>query len=372
MANTIKIVLSGYYGFDNIGDEAVLYAIIKAIKNEIKEVELTVLSNNPEKTKALYGVHSVNRWQFKEVIRAIKESDLLVSGGGSLLQDVTSSKTIPYYLAIVKIAQLYKKKVVFYSQGIGPVQKGLSRLLIKHVVSKVDGIFVRDAQSKKLLQEIGIKKEITLAIDPVLGIHLEKQEIKPTTKTVGIYIRPWLNKEHDEKLVDSMSEGLTMLLQEGYKLCFIPMHYHQDREIAQQLVKSVEERAIKKGIGTKEEIATWIEVVDKSLSIKEVLAYTSGFQWIIGMRLHSLIMAAACQVPMIGISYDPKVTAFMKEMEIPYCLQSETLTAEKFIEALQDLKANDKEQRKQLKETLIQKEQRIYLPAKCIKELLTK
>ena len=108
MADAVKIVLSGYYGFDNIGDEAVLYAIITALRNEIENVELTVLSNNPEKTKALYGVSSVNRWKIPEVIKAIKQADLLVSGGGSLLQDVTSSKTVPYYLAIVKIAQLFK------------------------------------------------------------------------------------------------------------------------------------------------------------------------------------------------------------------------------------------------------------------------
>ena len=127
MSNTNKIVLSGYYGFDNIGDEAVLFSIITALRKEIKDVHITVLSNNPDKTKALYGVESVNRWDIKAVARSIKESDLLISGGGSLLQDVTSSKTIPYYLAIVKIAQFYKKKVVFYSQGIGPVNKGISR-----------------------------------------------------------------------------------------------------------------------------------------------------------------------------------------------------------------------------------------------------
>ena len=86
MANTIKIVLSGYYGFDNIGDEAVLYSIITALRNEIENVELIVLSNNPEKTKALYNVKSVNRWKLSEVAKVIKESDLLVSGGGSLLQ----------------------------------------------------------------------------------------------------------------------------------------------------------------------------------------------------------------------------------------------------------------------------------------------
>ena len=71
MSSTTKIVLSGYYGFDNIGDEAVLYSILSALRKEIKDVEVTVLSNNPDKTKALYGVKSVNRWKLKEVAKVI-------------------------------------------------------------------------------------------------------------------------------------------------------------------------------------------------------------------------------------------------------------------------------------------------------------
>lgn len=370
MANTIKIVLSGYYGFDNIGDEAVLYSIITALRNEIENVELIVLSNNPEKTKALYNVKSVNRWKMAEVAKAIKESDLLVSGGGSLLQDVTSSKTIPYYLAVVKIAQFYKKKVVFYSQGIGPVNKGLSRFLIKYIVNKVNEIYVRDAGSKALLEEIGIKKPVHLAIDPVLGVSISSQEIKDREKTVGIYIRPWQDEQHDKNMIDSMTMGLVDLIEKGYDLCFIPMHYDQDKEIASTLAKEVKETAIKKNIATKEQLTSRIEVVDKSLSIKEVLAYTASFDFIVGMRLHSLIMAAACHVPMLGISYDPKVTSFIQEMKVPYCINSNELTSENFKKALCQLEAEKEEQKESLIKCLEEKKERIYLPAKRIKELL--
>lgn len=370
MADAVKVVLSGYYGFDNIGDEAVLYSIITALKNEIENIEIIVLSNNPEKTKALYGVSSVNRWKMPEVVKAIKGSDLLVSGGGSLLQDVTSSKTVPYYLAIVKIAQLLRKKVVFYSQGIGPVNKGISRYLIKHIVNKVDHIFVRDASSKALLESIGIKKKVNLAIDPVLGISISQQDIKRRSKTVGVYIRPWQDEMHDKNMLDSMIDGLTELIAKGYALCFIPMHYDQDKEIAQVLAKEVKETALKKNLLAKEELCKNIEVIDKNLSIKEVLAYTAGFDFVIGMRLHSLIMAAACHVPMLGISYDPKVTAFIGEMKVPYCIDSDKITSEKFIEQLLSLEKNLEQEKKQLERLLEEKKDRIYLPAKCIKEQL--
>ena len=371
MSDTNKIILSGYYGFDNIGDEAVLYSIIAALRKEIKDVEITVLSNNPEKTKALYSINSINRWDMKAVAKAIKESDLLISGGGSLLQDVTSGKTIPYYLAIVKIAQFYKKKVVFYSQGIGPVNKGYSRWLIKRVASKVDGIFVRDGASKKLLEEIGIKKPIGEALDPVLGIELpEKKEVSKEAKVVGIYIRPWKDENHDTNLKDSLVPGLIYLLEKGYKLCFIPMHYEQDCQIAKELAKEVKEVAKAKEHIDQKSLEANIRVVDKMLSIKEVLVYTASFDLVIGMRLHSLIMAAASKVPVMALSYDPKVTEFMKEIEVSHCLDTTSLTAESFMRELKVVEASKEGQRKHLEDILEVKKERIYLPVWCIKELL--
>ena len=365
MANANKIVLSGYYGFDNIGDEAVLYSIIAMLKKEIPKVQITVLSNNPEKTATTYQVDSINRWDMKSVAKVIKSSDLLISGGGSLLQDVTSSKTIPYYLAIVKMAQFYKKKVVFYSQGIGPVNKGLSRWLIKKVVNKVDGIFVRDPASKTLLQEIGVKKPIGVAIDPVLGIQMP-EDIQTKEKTVGIYIRPWENEDQNQRLIGAMKEGLLKLIKEGYKLYLIPMHYEQDLDVAKALEAALALEMGNQGLEAEEQV----KVVDQLLSIEEVLRYTASFEFIIGMRLHSLIMAAASLVPMLGLSYDPKVDAFLKEARVPYCLDVKQITSESFEKSLTDLEINLSEQKQQLKVSYEANLKRLYLPIESIKSIL--
>ncbi len=371
MATTKQIVLSGYYGFDNIGDEAVLYSIVSLLKKEIPGARIMVLSNNPEKTKATYGVESVNRWDMKTVAKVIKQSDLLISGGGSLLQDVTSSKTIPYYLAIVKIAQFYKKKVVFYSQGIGPVNKGFSKVLMKMVINKVDGIYVREPASKALLQEIGIKKPVEVSIDPVIGINLGREENKTTIEVkkpaVGIYLRPWQNEAHDEHLMKAMLPSLSKLLWEGYKLYFIPMHYDQDRKIAQ----TMRDKLLEIGIAEGKNLEADMEVVDKMLSIDKVLDYTAQFDMVIGMRLHSLIMAAAEKVPMVALSYDPKVTAFMKEIEqFEYCMDSDKVTAEEFKEKIEKLIINREKQKEQLTQVFEAKKNKIYLPVNKVKELL--
>lgn len=118
-----RILISGYYGFDNAGDDSVLFGIIGSLKKQIPNVELAVLSNTPEDTQRLFGISSFNRWKIGTIIQEIKKSDLLIMGGGSLLQDATSPRSVIYYLGIAMIAKILRKPVIFYAQGIGPITK---------------------------------------------------------------------------------------------------------------------------------------------------------------------------------------------------------------------------------------------------------
>lgn len=93
----MHIVLSGYYGFNNIGDEAILYSIIQSLRRLEPEIDITVLSNNPEVTESLYQTKAVNRWNPAEILLALKQADGLISGGGSLFQDETGFKSVAYY-----------------------------------------------------------------------------------------------------------------------------------------------------------------------------------------------------------------------------------------------------------------------------------
>ena len=166
----VHIVLSGYYGFDNVGDEAILYSIIQAFRKLKSDIEITVLSNNPEETAKTYGVNAVNRWKFNEIGAVLKEADGLVSGGGSLLQDKTGLKSIPYYTGIMRIAKRHKKPVFIYAQGMGPIDKWISKYITKYMLNRVDAITVRDEASRDLLQTIGVKKAISIVPDPVIGL----------------------------------------------------------------------------------------------------------------------------------------------------------------------------------------------------------
>src|SRR5690606_24973945 len=121
-------------------------------------LQLGVLSNQPEKTSTTFGIAAYNRWKITEVIKRIKEYDLLLMGGGSLLQDATSPRSVLYYLGIVLTAKLCQKPVVFYAQGVGPIRQSFSKRLINYIVNQVNVITVRDQGSGEDLKQFGVTK----------------------------------------------------------------------------------------------------------------------------------------------------------------------------------------------------------------------
>ena len=165
-----NVLISGYYGFNNTGDEAMIetMSILLAKRN----YGLIVLSSNPEKTKELYNVQAYDRAKLSQVIKAIKKADIVVSGGGTLFQDITSKKSIWYYLGIVKIAQLMRKKVCVAYQGMGPLETGLYRKMTKNILNKksVKLVALRDEHAIDFAKELGIKE----IISKVLFIDLQK------------------------------------------------------------------------------------------------------------------------------------------------------------------------------------------------------
>ena len=145
----VNILISGYYGFDNIGDESILRTLVSSLREHIPDCSLTVLSHNPASTREKYGVEAVERMSPMAILRAVKKCDMLISGGGSLLQDVTSSKSLHYYLSIIRCAQFFRKKVFIYSQGIGPIDRPGNRRAAAKALKKADGIVVRDERSRR-------------------------------------------------------------------------------------------------------------------------------------------------------------------------------------------------------------------------------
>ncbi|MEK3880411.1 polysaccharide pyruvyl transferase CsaB [Paenibacillus sp. FSL M7-0420] len=359
-----KIVISGFYGFRNSGDEAVLQSILNALRKQSQAAGITlapvVLSIDPEWTAATYGVESVHRMKLGEVRRAISESAGLISGGGSLLQDVTSSKTIPYYLGIIKLAQWMGKPVFIYSQGIGPVNRKLFHPLIKSIFRKCAYISVRDEQSRLLLQSMGLSiDEVEVVPDPVMGLELPK-DMQPGVEkgtligdtpdpglqvvpaTVGVSVRFW---EQSRKELDALAEGLVKASAvQPLHVHFLPFHHSADNEASRYVMQKLG-RSIEDNGGS-------VTIREDALHPLQMLREVSQCQALIGMRLHSLIYAAGQLVPLMGVSYDPKIDHFLERVDCQPVGKTDTLEADKVAAGLLELLSSG-ERWKQEREPLI-------------------
>lgn len=300
----MHIVISGYFGFDNVGDEAILYSIIESLRAVKPNVNITVLSNNPASTSRTYNVQAVNRRKLKQITQAIRSSDGLISGGGSLLQDKTGMLTIPYYTGVMRIAKFLNKPVFIYAQGMGPISSKLNKWLVKTTLNNVNQITVRDDASKQLLTDIGVTSPAPIVPDPVLG--LDQASFSHNWKTsehlrpfITVSIRDWPTKQAYHKKVATC---LDYLVQHGYDIVFVPMHGKQDAVQSKKTADLMKEKSY---------------LFPSDASIQEKIAIIGDSQLLIGMRLHSLIFSAICTTPFVALSYDPKIDAFASLCDQP-------------------------------------------------------
>lgn len=304
-----KITISGYYGFNNMGDESILRALVSDLKMNVEGIDITVLSKNPELTESKHMVKAISRKNLFQIIKSIKNCDLLISGGGSLLQDSTSKKSIIYYLAIMYIGIFLRKKVLIYSQGIGPINSSFNKWLTKLVLDKVDVITLRDGKSEQELREINIKNpNVYVTADPVIalepgelskGLEILKAEGLNGSgrKLVGFAVRGKAKSEEFVAELAAISDRLTE--EQDLSVVFIPFHHGEDIEILSRIESKMKNEAI---------------FLNKSYEIPELLGIVGNMDVLVGERLHSIVFSAVMSVPMIALSYDPKIENFMNNI----------------------------------------------------------
>lgn len=304
-----KILISGYYGFENFGDDAILYSILNEIKKTFPQSDITVISNNPDLIKTEYKTNSIYRFDFKEISKCLSSSDIFISGGGSLLQDITSLKSLCYYLTLIWLAKRFKNKIYIFAQGIGPIKTLAGKILLKKTLKKVDLITVRDKQSKEYLSKLKIKSILTS--DPVWNINKNSEIIRQAAKQnkkVGIQLREWDSlTEHDLKI---LCEGLNSLLEEDNNitdLILLSLQDSKDLNILQSFKEIIK--------NNKPELN--IKVIN-NVSIDNAFDIINGLDYFIAMRFHAVLAAMKLNVPVLPIVYDPKVKAISEEAGIPY------------------------------------------------------
>ncbi len=330
-----KIIISGWYGFKNTGDEAILASMINRIHKEINNVDITVFSSNPTYTTKIHHIKAVYQLPFTlralgstilkrrlfQTIKALWKADLFILGGGGFLSDWQSWKVILQWLGQVVLAKMFRKKVMLYAVGAGSITTKRGKFLTRIILNRyTDVITVRDDKSKVWLQKAGVKKKIHVTADPAILLEPEKPDrisgilmkegINVSKPLISISICPifhiqkyWPNqqkkfqkfKEIWPKIIDFITTELDS------NVIFIPMQISTDRDFALGLIKNIKNKSK-------------VKVIMGDYTPKEIMGIIGQMDMIIGMRFHSLILSAVEGIPIVGIIYFHKSECFLKEI----------------------------------------------------------
>jgi len=299
-----RILIAGYYGFDNGGDELILFFLLKELKKLNSKAEITVLSGDPSKTGNSYKVKAINRWNPLSVAAAVFHTDLFVFGGGGLLQDLTSSWSIYYYLGLILLAKLFFKKILLLSQGVGPIRRKIIRKVTGIVLGLVDLITVRDEFSKFELAKLNGNLSVSIVPDPVFNLDrfaFRKGAAVNERPAIGVSLQGGGKDERFRGVVREICDELVRRMEA--KIIFIPFHKWEDLKISKDIITK----------GTNDyQLFLWQEVWD-------LFKIYDKIDLILGMRLHSIILACLLRKPFVAISlpkihplYDPKVEGFLE------------------------------------------------------------
>ena len=306
-----QVVMSGYYGFANAGDDAILEAIQQAIHEASDDIGVTVLSNDPELTRKQYGMDAIPRFRMWKVFSALRRSDALLSGGGSLLQDTTSTRSLFYYLSVIRCAQLLGKPVMLYANGIGPVRRPGNRRRVKKVVERATLVTLRDHSSARELADMGVtRSDLYVTADPVFhlspasserGQELCRAAGLPEGKPfVAVSVRDWPDTGRFPKELAKLCDHLRRTY--GLEVLFLLMQPARDRATAQLVQQAMTEPSY---------------LLDCVCTPRELMAVLGQARLCLAMRLHTLIFAGRMAVPSLGLVYDPKVESYLQELELP-------------------------------------------------------
>lgn len=299
--NLKKILISGYYGFDNFGDETILSVLVKKLKEFTPFI--TVLSKNPSKTKDLHKVESSFFFSPCKAFFRVLKCDILFSGGGSLLQDVTSLNSLLYYLLLINIALFFRKKVIIFAQGIGPINNKFGAFLTKNTLKKCSLVTVRDRKSKMLLNKWGIDAD--LVCDPLFD--LETYEYSPSNK-VGVQLRSF------KTLKEDLLTKLAQQINKEFSDKEIEIYSFQD-SLDLAVCRHFEEilKSINPQINT---------TLIHNQTSQEILYKISKLDYMIAMRFHANLVAIKYGIKTLAVCYDVKVEKLAQEAEIPYALMN--------------------------------------------------
>jgi len=300
-----RFLLSGYYGFGNLGDEALLQVIVDRLRARWPACGVDVLSGDPAQTARAYGVDATPRMELARVRGAIDRADVVVSGGGGLLQNATSLRSLLYYGGVVRSAVRAGKPAMIFAQSVGPLDFW-GRAVVRNFCKGVAAATVRDEPSRTLLSSLLPAVRVEQAADPVFLFEAEGEPLDLAAEglagdgpLVVVSVRRWNGADATAAALASTVDRLAGV--HGARVAFLPLGGPPDAEAATAVIRRC--------------ASTPVLLPDYRLAhAAQVIGRAS---LVIGMRLHALIIAARLAVPFAALPYDPKVDGLLEQLRYP-------------------------------------------------------
>ena len=289
-----KVLVSGYIGFNNFGDEAIFYALSNHLKKN--NYQVSVLCANTEQVAKKYNVITYKYKCPLCILKSVLNCDILISGGGSLLQNKTSNFSLFYYLFIILLAKLFFKKVIIFSQGIEPIKGKIPELITKIILKSTNAITVRDKKSQNLLKNWGIQSDLTS--DPAYSL-VQDSEIQKEKAGLIVQLRAF--KGIDDIFLQSLANAI--INNNNEKISVLSLQDEYDLEVCKKFIDILKTKNVEAELISQKEINETIDIINKT-------------KYMISTRLHGLIIANALQTKCFALMYDEKIKTLSEELNI--------------------------------------------------------
>lgn len=317
------ITICGAYGKGNTGDDAILQAVITELRTAAPLRRMHVLSRKPVDLRLKHRVDSFYTFNIFAFFRALRKSALYINGGGNLIQDVTSTRSLVFYLFTLLAGKLFGCKVLMYGCGIGPVSRSGNRKLAARIINRcADAITLREDESAEELAALGVTKPaVTLAADPALSLLPASDEaVSAAMLANGIHfdgkyicftLRPWKN-------IESKLDAFTKCAEyawnkHGLEAVFLAIEPIRDLALSRRVFES---------------LSTPCHIIETPLAPNLALGIIARMRAVVSMRLHGLVFAAGSGIPLVGVAYDKKVSSFLHYMGQDLCTALDDVSAD--------------------------------------------
>ena len=301
------VVICGAYGHGNAGDDAILKSIIRSVRETDRYIPLTVLAKNTQSIKQRYRVNSIYTFNLPKILGAMRKSRLYINGGGTLIQNATSHRSLWYYLLTLWAAKRLGNKVDMYGCGIGPVDGRRNLRMVRRVLnSSVDVITLREPDSLRELDSYGgTRPHRVLSSDPALVLSpapeeesvrfFRSQGLDPDGKYICFLLRTWRGFSEKAPILAKCAQRARTQL--GLEPVFLSINTYQDEAAAQTVLGYMEKPGI---------------LLSGAPSPELLISILGHMSVVVSMRLHGLIFSSLSGAPLVGVSYDPKIGSYLR------------------------------------------------------------